>query len=543
MAKYSIGLDFGTLSVRGVLADIADGNIVARAEYVYPHKIMKELPDGTTLSPESAYAHPADYMTGLQTVIAKVIKGIPKEDILSIGLDATSCSVLPLGAGGAPLCFNEEFQNSPHAYIKLWKHHSATRQAARLQEVAVQHSERFLSDLGGTINAENFFPKVLETFEEDRKVFDTAVCFVEVAEWLALLLTGRLCTSESMACFKRFYHPFRGYPAADYFEAVSSGFGKVLSKLKGKILPVGACAGTLNERIAGILGLNPEVRVAVPQIDAHTAVAAVGGKAGDFVTVMGTSGVSLLCSHSDTGMAGIYSSSAHCLLPDAYGHEGGQPAVGDTFAHFADTFVPREYHKAAKAEDKDIHTYLTDLASNLKAGQSGLLALDWCGGVRTPLMDYNLSGALIGMTNRTRPEEVYRALLEGVAFGTRRIKEIYESHGHQIHRVFCTGGIARKNKLFCQILADVLACDVHVCETEDGCALGCAIHGAFTLDEQPHQRTLRDMCDERVTTFYPDFVAREIYGEMYKEYLRLAETMGGYESVMKKIYKIKEKNL
>lgn len=541
MAKYSIGVDFGTLSARAVLVSIADGSIKARAEYVYPHKIMKALPNGTPLPSDSAYAHPADYMTGLQTVITKVIKGVSKEDILSIGLDATSCSVLPLGAGGAPLCFNEYFADRPHAYIKLWKHHSAARQAARLQGVADQRGERFLSDLGGTVNAESFFPKVLETYEEDRSVFDSAVAFVEVGEWLTMLLTGKLQSAESIACFKRFYHPFRGYPVADYFETVSNGFSKVLGKLKGKMLPVGACAGTLNERMADILGLSPEVRVAMPQVDAHAAMAAVGGKAGDLVTVMGTSGVSLLCSHSDTGMAGIYSSAAHCFLPDTFGHEGGQTSVGDTFAHFVDTFVPHAYYKAAKEAGKDIHSYLSDLAAELKAGESGLLALDWCGGVRTPLMDYSLSGALVGETCDTRPEEVYRAHLEAAAYGARRIKEILENHGHKISRVFCTGGIPRKNKLFCQILADVFACEIRVCTAEDACALGSAIQGAFTLEEHKPEMVLADMCSNEIESYYPDFLARDVYAELYKEYLRLAEVMGGYESIMKKIHRIKEK--
>ncbi len=541
MAIYSIGVDFGTLSARAVLVDVATGEIKARAEYAYPHKIMKELPGGSPLPADSAYAHPADYMTALQRVIAEVIKDTPAEEIRSIGLDATSCSVLPLGAGGMPLCFTEHFKNSPHAYIKLWKHHSAAPQATRLQQIAQQHNERFLSDLGGTVNAESFFPKVLETFEKDRAVFDSAVCFAEVGEWLTLLLTGKLCTAESTACFKRFYHPFRGYPAADYFEAVSSGFGKVLGKLKGKVLPVGACVGTLNEQMAEILGLSPEVRVAVPQVDAHAAMAAVGGKAGDLVTVMGTSGVSLLCSHSDTGMAGIYSSSAHCFLPDAYGHEGGQSSVGDNFGYFVDHFVPADYFKKAKAAGKDIHTYLGELAAKQKAGESGLLMLDWCGGVRTPLMDYSLTGALVGMTNHTRPEEIYRAHLEAVAFGAKRIKEIMENHGHKISRVFCTGGIPRKNKLFCQILADVYACEIKVCGTEDGCALGSAIQGAFTLEGYKADRLVADMCSKETESYYPDFLERDVYAALYKEYLRLADLMGGYESVMKKIKQIKEK--
>ncbi len=541
MAKYSIGVDFGTLSARAVLVNVEDGNVMARATYAYPHKIMNAMPDGSRLPQNSAYAHPADYMKALQSVITTVAKAVDREEIVSIGLDATSCSVIPLGQGGMPLCFNDRFKNSPHAYIKLWKHHTTAPQAERLQQIAVQQGQRFLSDLGGKVNAETFFPKVLETFEYDRAVFDNTLCFAEVGEWLTMLLTGKLCTAESVACFKRFYHPFRGYPENDYFEAVANGFGKVLQKIKGKVLPVGACVGTLNPQMAEILGLEPTVQVVAPQVDAHAAMAAVGGKPGDMVLVMGTSGVALLCSHSDTGMPGIYSSSAHCFLPDTYGHEGGSTSVGDTFDYFVNTFVPQSYHKAAKAEGVDIHTHLSKLAEQCKAGESGLLALDWCGGVRTPLMDYSLTGALVGMTNHTKPEEIYRAHLEAAAFGARRIKEIYEEHGHKVSRVFCTGGIPRKNELFCQILADVLNCEILACTSEDACALGSAIQGAFTLTEQKAEKTLTDMCSSDFRRYYADFLARDVYQELYGEYLRLCEVMGGYESIMKKVTAIKEK--
>lgn len=540
MAKYSIGVHFGALSVRAVLVDISGGEIAAQAEYVYPHKIMETLPDGTPLAPHGAFAHPGDYMEGLQSVVSKLAKKAAKEEIVSLGLDAASCSVLPLSAGGVPLCFSEEFASHPHAYIKLPMHRTCAPCAARLQQIAHQRSEKFLSDLGGTITADAFFPKVLETYEQDRAVFDGTAVFVEVAEWMTLILTGKLIASESMACFRRFYHPFRGYPAKDYFEAVASGFGAVLGKLKGKMLPVGACVGTLHERTAEILGLSPHVKVVTPQIDTHAAMAAVGGKNGDLLTVTDGESVSLLCSHSDTGLAGIHSSSAHCFLPDAYGHEGGQPSVGDTLAHFADHFLPKEYYKKAKEAEKNIHPYLTDLAGRCKAGQSGLLALDWNGGVRTPLLEDSLGSAMLGITNRTRPEEIYRALLEAAAYGARRIKELYEDHGHKITRIFVAGRMVRENKLFCQILADVYACDIQVCNTEDICALGSAIQGAFALEEARPERVVADMCSKEMEPYYPDFLERDIYDALYKEYLRLAETMGGYDSVMKRVTAIKE---
>ncbi len=538
MAKYSIGLDFGTLSVRGVLVDIDTGEIAKTATFTYPHGVMTALPDGKQLPAESAYAHPADYMEGLQNVVGQLIK--EKPEVVAIGIDATSCSVIPLASNGSPLCFKSEFSDREHAYIKLWKHHGATDQANRLFRVAKERGERFLADSGNTINAESFFPKVLETFEEDREVYAAAAMFMDIGEWLTMMLTGKLTASQPIACFKRLYHPFRGYPAKDYFESVATGFGTVLDKLKGKMLPVGSNAGPLHERTAALLGLPAGIAVAAPQIDAHTAMAAVGGRSGDMVCVMGTSGVSLMCSHSDSGMDGVYSSSAHTFLPDTYGHEGGQSAVGDSFAWFADNCVPPEYHDKALEKEISLQGYLSSLAAELQAGQSGLMALNWLGGVRTPLADYSLNANILGLTLATRPEEIYRALLEGSIYGARRIRDIFATHGHTITRVFLGGGIPRKNELFCQLFADILGCEVQVCSIEDACALGSAILAAMATGERDSHAVSDAMHHRQMTSYYPDYKARETYDKLYAEYLRLSDIMSGYDSPMRKIKKIKE---
>lgn len=538
MAKYSIGLDFGTLSVRGVLVDIDTGEIAKTSVFSYPHGVMKQLPDGKELPKESAYAHPADYMEGMQKVVAGLTKDNP--EVVAIGIDATSCSVIPLAANGSPLCFKSEFADREHAYIKLWKHHCATEQARHLFDVAKERGERFLSDSGNTINAESFFPKALETFEEDREVFAATALFMDVGEWLTMMLTGKLTVSQPLACFKRLYHPFRGYPAREYFETVATGFSAVLDKLKGKLIPVGGQAGTLHPRSAALLGLPEGIAVAPAQIDAHTAVAAVGGRSGDMVCVMGTSGVSLMCSHSDSGMDGVYTSSAHTFLPDTYGQEGGQSAVGDSFGWFADNCVPPEYHDRAMEKEMNLQAYLSELAGELQAGESGLLALNWTGGVRTPLADYSLTANVLGLTLTTKPEEIYRALLEGSIYGARRIRDIYANHGHTITRVFLGGGIPRKNALFCQLFADILGCEVQVCSIEDSCALGSAILAAMATGERKSEDVLDAMRHRQMTSYYPDFKARETYDKLYAQYLRLSDMMSGYDSPMRKVKKIKE---
>lgn len=540
MAKYSIGLDFGTLSVRGLLVDIATGQIAARTEYSYPHKIMKTLDDGTTLPSDAAYAHPSDYIDGMKTVITALVKEKGEGEIISLGLDATSCSVIALSQNGAPMCLSPEWKDHPNAYIKLWKHHTTRTYAERLQTVAAQRGERFLSDCGNTVNAESFFPKVLETFEQDRDLYNATALFMDVGEWLTLVLTGKLIQSEALACFKRFYHPFRGYPAKEYFEAVAPEFGSVLSKLRGKMLSVGAQAGEIHPRTAEALGLPEGIIVSVPQIDAHTAMAAVGGKAGDMVNVMGTSGVCLLCSHSDSGMDGIYSSSAHCFLPDAYGHEGGQSSLGDSFAWFVNHCVPPEYHDAALEKDISLYDHLSALAANKKAGESGLLALNWLSGVRTPLMDFSLTGSLIGISSHTKPEDIYRALLEAALFSTRQIRDIFKNHGHTISRYFLSGGIPRKNKLFCQLSADILGVDIQACNFEDCCALGSAILAAIAEGSEKQETLLENMRCREIEVYYPDFAARDTYDKLYYEYQRLGSIMGGYDSVLRRVSEVKE---
>ena len=537
MAQYSIGIDFGTLSVRAVLANTETGHVLAQSVFKYPHKILTALPDGTPLPDGTAYAHPSDYIDGLQQTVRQVLKqsDISAEDVIGIGVDCTSCSVVPIDKNGVPLCMNPNYENHAHAYIKLWKHHTAAAQATKLQRIAETRGERFLSDCGNTINCESFFPKVLETFEQDREVYNAAYAFMEVGEWIVLLLTGNSVISEPMAAFKRFYHPFRGYPDPEFFEAAANGFGAVVKeKLHGKILSVGQPAGQLHPRMAKILGLPESVVVAAPSVDAHTAVPACGGKEGDLICIMGTSGVSLLVSHNDTGMDGVYSSACHAFLPDTFGHEAGQSSVGDTLAWFASRFVSPEYVDKALEEGKSIQEYLTKQASEIPAGGTGLLALDWNNGVRTPFMDYSLSGAWLGLTNNTRPEEIYRALLESIAFGARRIKDIYEHHGHKILRIICAGGVAQKNKLFCQIMADVMGKEISVCTIPHVCALGSAVNGAIAAsDGQNNRSIIAAMSDKETEQYRPDFVNQETYSALFKEYLKLSDFMSGYQSVMR----------
>ena len=542
MAEYGIGLDFGTLSARAVLIGEENGSPLAQAEYKYPHGVLSALPEGEKLPERSALAHPADYIEGLQTLLTDVIQksGVDPADIKSIGVDATSSSVVPLGKNGLPLCMQPEFADRAHAYIKLWKHQTAVTQTERLQRVAEDLGERFLTDCGNKISVESFFSKVLETFEEDREVYDAAFAFCEVGEWITLLLTGKLITSESTAAFKRFYHPFRGYPAPSYFDTVARGFGSVVrDKIHGDVLPVGESVGTLHPKMAKLLGLGEDVTVSVPLIDAHSAVAACGGNVGDLILIMGTSGVELLVSHNDTGMNGVFSSAAHTFLPDVYGHEAGQSSVGDTLSWFAQNYMPPEYHDSAIEKQMSPHEYLTSLAEKLPAGGSGLLALDWNAGVRTPLMDFTLSGALIGLTNGTRPEEIYRALLEAVAFGVRRNKECFETHGHTVSRVLCCGGIPKKNRLFCRILSNVLGREIEVLSVTNACAVGSAIQGVIARGKQPARTVLSARCITETEAFSPDFEEQAVYDRLYKEYLRLSDRLSDYEGIMQTLFDIK----
>lgn len=537
MKQYALGLDFGTLSVRALFLDLNTGEEAAVTEYSYPHGVMTEcLPDGTKLPPDFALEHPQDFLDGLTAVVREGMAklGLRPEQVVGIGLDVTSATALPVDEAGEPLCFRPEFAGRPQAWMKLWKHHGAGEMAQRLLAAATELNEPWLPYCGGSISSELFIPKAIELAVKDPEVFNRTYNLLEAADWLTWKLTGRMVRSISMAGCNSMYRMDTGYPSKACCMKAYPEAENVPDKLKGDMLPLGSCVGGLLPEMAKKLGLRPGTPVGVGHIDSHVGAIGCGAsKEGDMVAVIGTSACCLLNARDGSGIEGIYSAAQDANIPGLFGYEGGQNCVGDMFAWFVDNCVGMACYQAAQGEGKDIYTYLEEKAAALKPGESGLLALDWFNGVRSPLMDYSLTGTIAGLTIRTRPEEIYRALLESVAFGCKRIMDAFTQAGKPVVRIIAGGGIPMKNRLLMQIYADVCDRDIYLCTSKQSCALGSALLGVAAA----RRGTLPELIDKYVKrpekVYHPIGENVRRYQALYTQYCRLSEQMAESGSVMR----------
>ncbi len=550
MAKYTIGLDYGTLSGRAVLVDIMDGSEKASAVYEYPHAVMtRALPDGTKLGTDWALQHPQDYLDVLYDVIPRVLieSGVKAQDIIGIGIDFTSCTALPVDDCGTPLCFLPSYQNRPHAYVKLWKHHAAQDKAAQMTRIAQERNEAWLRNYGGKISSEWALPKIWQLLEEAPDIYDAMDEWMEAGDWLVLQLTGRRCRNSCAAGYKYLYNKRTGYPDRGYFAALDRRLENVVKdKLSSPVVPIGTCAGGLTQAMAHKLGLMPGTPVAVALVDAHVCVPAVGmTKPGQMLAIMGTSTCHMSLSDRELQVPGMCGVVEDGILPGYMGYEAGQSCVGDHFAWLTERCVPQSYYEEAQKRGMHIQQYLTELANRLRPGESGLLALDWWNGNRSVLVDVDLMGMMLGMKLETRAEEMYRALIEATAYGTRMIVENYREHGIEVNEFFASGGISQKNAMAMQIYADVLNMPVRIAGSAQGPALGSAIFGAVAagrerggydsvLDATKAMSRVKNV----VYTPMPENAA--IYDKLFAEYRRLHDYFGrGENDVMKHLKKIK----
>ncbi len=545
MKKYTIGLDFGTLSCRGIIAAVADGEQIASAQFVYPHGIMDaSLPCGTVLPAGWALQHPQDYLDALHAVLPGLMQssGIFPEQIIGIGVDFTSCTMLPVKKDGTPLCFLPEYRQEPHAYAKLWKHHAAQSQADRITAIAAQRDEPFLRRCGGKVSAQNAFPKLMQVLEEAPRIYDAMDLWVEAADFIVWRLTGRLSRGACCLSYKAFYDLRTGFPKDDFFTALSPAFSGVPeTKMAGPVSPVAGKAGEITAEMAQALGLAPGTAVSTPMVDGHACFPASGITGpGKMLGILGTSAAYLMLSPSPEPIPGLCGTVDSGLVPGFWGLEAGLNCMGDHFAWAAENLAPPAYAREARERDIGIHGLLTEKAQRLKPGQSGLIALDWWNGNRSLLMDADLSGLLIGMTLHTAPEEIYRALLEATAYATRLIVEHFQAHGLPVEEFRFTGGISRKNPLLMQILADVLKMKVMVLTTEQGSALGSAIYAAAAAGERAggyvdlEQAILR-MSSPVQQEYRPVFENSILYDRLHAEYKALHDTFGLHSPVMKRL--------
>ena len=539
---YTIGVDFGTESGRALLVDTRDGREVAGAVHDYANGVIdRSLPGSDRpLPPDWALQDPQDYLDVLGNTIPALLResGVPAADIAGIAIDFTACTMLPVRADGTPLCFLDEWRGEPHAWIKLWKHHAAQPQADRINAVAEARGEIWLPRYGGKISSEWFFSKALQILEEAPQVYQAADRLIEAADWVIWQLCGAETRNACTAGYKALAQD-EGFPARDYFAALNEGLADIVDqKMSRDLAQLGERAGGLSETAAALTGLAPGTAVAVANVDAHATVPAlrVTGP-GSMVIVMGTSNCHMLVSEELRDVPGMCGVVRGGILPGYYGYEAGQSGVGDIFAWFVDEAVPPEYHEAARAAGMDLHEYLSEQAALQKPGEHGLLALDWWNGNRSVLVDADLGGLLIGATLGTRAPDIYRALIEATAFGTREIINAFEDSGIPVDDIVAAGGLAEKNSLLLQIYADVTGKTIRLSGSSQGPALGSAMHAAVAGGIYDSiEAAAAPMGKVRDEVVQPVAAHRAVYDRIYADYRQLHDYFGrGANDVMKRL--------
>jgi len=534
----SLGLDFGTNSVRALLADTANGNELATA--VYPYETGKE---GIILDPADpglARQNPADYICGIEGVVRSLLSEARKVDrsfdssqVIGIGVDTTGSTPIPVDSTGTPLSFQKKFKRNPNAQAWLWKDHTGHAEARLITDLAAKEHPEYLAKCGGTYSSEWFFSKILHCQRVDPAVFEAASSWVECCDFLPGVLTGitdplvmkrSRCAAGHKAMFN---DAWGGLPAEEFLAKLHPQMGKLRRRLYGKSHTSDEPAGKLTPQWAARLKLPAGIPVAVGAFDAHLGAVGSGVRPGRLIKIIGTSTCDIAVWPNSRplsdipGLCGIVDGS---VLPGFFGLEAGQSAVGDIFNWFVGTIQPGG---AAKGS----HKALTSAAAKLRPGESGLLGLDWNNGNRTILVDQRLTGLLLGQTLHTTPGEIYRALIEATAFGALTIINRFEEYGVKISEIINCGGIAEKNALLMQIYADVTGREMQIARSGQTCALGSAIAGAVVAGKarggyDDFRTAQAAMCGIKDRTFVPNRENHGVYKELHKLYSQIHDAFG-----------------
>ncbi len=536
MEKYTIGIDYGTLSARAVLLELATGKVLATAEFSYPHGVMENtFLDGTPLGAGVALQHPQDYLDALQHTVSAVTAGVDTAQIAGVGLDFTACTMLPVREDGTPLCFLEEFKNEPQAYVKLWKHHGAQAEADEITALAQQTKQPWLAAYGGKVSSEWLFPKLYETLRKAPLVYQKTARFVEAGDWLVWQLTGQESHNSCMAGYKGLWNKKTGYPDNRFWAQLDPRLADVVgTKVANEVIASGTKAGALDAKGAALTGLPQGVAVAAPVIDAHAAMPTLGITGpGKLLLILGTSSCHILLHGQDVDIPGICGRVSDGVIPGYVAYEAGQAGVGDSFAWFMQNCVPEGYMQAAREAGQSIYAYLDQKAAALQVGQNRILALDWWNGNRTPYVDAALSGTIVGLTLQTRPEDIWRGLIESTAYGTKTIVELYEKYGIKTREIVAAGGIAQKNPLLMQIYADVLGKPISVSGSNQAGAKGSAIYAAVAGGHFADMTAAANaLADGMCATYTPNLQNTQKYAPLYRAYLELSDYFAAKNNIM-----------
>lgn len=545
MKRYTIGLDFGTRSMRALLVDLASGRELGYKECKYPHGIMEDtLPCGVKLRPDWALQHPEDYLFAMTETIPCLLQefDVCGEEVVGLGIDFTASTVMPLDKTLTPLCLRDEFAENPHAYVKLWKHHSALYCADLITERAKESGEPWLKRIGGKVSSEFCLPKLLQIALEAPEIFEKMEYFMEAGDYVVCRLTGNLSRSACIAGFKSYWHPEEGYPREEFLNSLKPEFGtKALKKLRGALLPSGTSAGRLTPEFAKKLGLSEHTVVATAVIDAHAAIPSAGMlRENQMLMIMGTSGCHISLSKEYSEVDGICGIVKDGIIDGFYCYEAGQNGAGDHFEWLLRTCITKKVEEEARSANMSVLDYLAHLAQKQAIGEHGLLCLDWFNGNRSILTDSDLSGVILGLTLSTKPEDIYRALVEAVAFGTRKILENYENAGVPVDGIFATGTMA-KSPFVMQTFSDILGKEIRIVASQNGPALGAAIFAAVAAEALPLEEAVRKLGKTKDEYYVPNLENNCLYDTLYKEYSTLHDYFGrGINPVLKKLKALRQ---
>ncbi|MFK5644964.1 ribulokinase [Ornithinimicrobium sp. LYQ121] len=552
-----VGVDYGTLSGRAVVVRVSDGQVLGSGVHDYRHGVMeRELTADATssstgvpphLPPDWALQVPADYVEVLRVAVPAALgqarreHGAEPSQVVGIGTDFTACTMVPTTADGTPLNELERFVDRPHAYVKLWKHHAAQPHADRINDLAHARGEGWIERYGGLISSEWEFAKGLQLLEEDPEVYGAMQHWVEAADWIVWQLSGRYVRNACTAGYKGILQD-GAYPSPAFLGALNPAFADfVTDKVEHPIGQLGHAAGRLTAEAASWTGLPEGIAVAVGNVDAHVTAPAAGAvEPGQMVAIMGTSTCHVMngdALRAVPGMCGVVDGG---IVEGLWGYEAGQSGVGDIFGWFVEHGVPGSYHDEAAARGISTHELLTEKAAAQAVGEHGLVALDWHSGNRSVLVDHELSGLIVGQTLATRAEDVYRALLEATAFGTRVIVEAFQDAGVPVREFIVAGGLL-KNRLLMQIYADVTRLPLSTIATDQGPALGSAIHAAVAAGAYPDVGAAAAAMGKVDRAVYsPDETRAQAYDQLFAEYRLLHDHFGrGGNDVMRRLRSIR----
>jgi L-ribulokinase len=553
--RYAIGVDYGTESGRAVLVDVATGEEIASAVHPYADGVIDEHLPGSDepLPPDFALQNPQDYIEVLKETVPAVLResGVDAEDVIGVGTDFTACTMLPIDETGTPLCMRPEWRDNHYTWIKIWKHHAAQPEANRLNEIARQREETWLPRYGGKISSEWLIPKIWETLNKAPEVYEAADRYIEGADWIVLQLTGEEKRNSCTAGYKAIWNKREGYPSDDFFAALDPRLRNVVDeKLSNDIYPLGQRAGGLTPEMAKLTGLKPGIAVPVGNVDAHVAVpASTVVEPGRLVAIMGTSTCIMVLGKEERVVEGMCGVVEDGIIPGLFGFEAGQSCVGDHFAWFVDNCVPPAYHEEAAGRGLNAHQLLEEKAAQQKPGEHGLLALDWWNGNRSILVDVDLTGMLLGATLLTKPEDIYRALIEATAYGARIIIEAFDNNGVAVDEIVACGGLPGRNKLLMQIYADVTGREIKVAGTEQSGAFGSAMFAAVAAGKEAGGydtifEAAQAMASLKDVVYKPSPARKAIYDQIYAEYVGLHDYFGrGANDAMKRLKALRQQVL